>query len=87
MGSPDVDTWRAEMHIPRPASNQYQKAGFMTVRGPRRGSKRDAEDDGDKMQSAHKKEGMEGCRKMQRELNKCRLHASGGPGRDKDDRD
>mmetsp|Transcript_52167 Transcript_52167/g.149529 ORF Transcript_52167/g.149529 Transcript_52167/m.149529 type:complete len:146 (-) Transcript_52167:202-639(-) len=86
MGSPDGDTWRAEMHIPRPSSNQYQKAGFMTVRGPKRSLKSEAEDDGEKMQSANKKGGMAGCRKMQVELNKGRLRASGGPGRDRDDR-
>merc|ERR1719420_2597873 len=55
-------TWRAEVSIPRPANGRFanNKPSFITIRGPSRVSKRDSEDEGDKMVDVARKDGMEG---------------------------
>mmetsp|Transcript_13467 Transcript_13467/g.22176 ORF Transcript_13467/g.22176 Transcript_13467/m.22176 type:complete len:152 (+) Transcript_13467:70-525(+) len=77
-------TWRAEVNIPRSSPGHYVdrsdlKERVITVRGPSRVSKNDAEDDGDKMVEAAKKDGMNGCRKIQRELSSSKLVSSNDP--------
>eukprot|EP00404_Azadinium_spinosum_P057501 CAMPEP_0180794874 /NCGR_PEP_ID=MMETSP1038_2-20121128/55876_1 /TAXON_ID=632150 /ORGANISM="Azadinium spinosum, Strain 3D9" /LENGTH=150 /DNA_ID=CAMNT_0022833711 /DNA_START=29 /DNA_END=481 /DNA_ORIENTATION=- len=71
-------TWRAEISIPRPATGRFQdmKETFINIRGPSRTSTEVAEEDGDKMVDAAKTKGMDGCRKVQRELNSRRLVSS-----------
>mmetsp|Transcript_1162 Transcript_1162/g.1630 ORF Transcript_1162/g.1630 Transcript_1162/m.1630 type:complete len:142 (-) Transcript_1162:152-577(-) len=68
-------TWRAEVSLPRPAAGRFKdmKESFIIIRGPSRVSKKDAEEDGDKLVDSASKRGMDGCRKMQRELNSLRL--------------
>jgi len=68
-------TWRAEVNLPRPARGQFtdSKPSFITIRGPSRVEKRDADEDGHKLVDAAKDGGMEACRKQQKLLNNSRL--------------
>jgi hypothetical protein len=68
-------TWRAEVSLPRSAVGHFEgaKESFMCIRGPSRVTEKIAEEDGDKMVEAARRDGIAGCRKLQRELNSGRL--------------
>lgn len=62
-------SWRAELAIPRESNWSAARTSTISIRGPSRPVREDAERDGEKLKEAALQGGMHAARVMQRKLN------------------